>query len=84
MNVTFGQNDIAAINHFFFCKILKRAQTLHLNTETPLKNEAMENASALMVQLCGRQVKMTQWTERDVVHDTAPVFQTERQLFPTI
>lgn len=69
---------------YSFCKILKGAQTLHLDTKTPRKNEGTEKASALMMQLPGRQVKMTQWTERDVARDTAPIFLTELRLFPTV
>lgn len=54
-----GQIDITAINRFFILQlslILKGVQKLHLNTETPRNNDGMENASTLMMQLCGRQV----------------------------
>ena len=69
------RNDFAAFGYFF--KILEVVQTLHFNSETPLKNEGMENTSALMMQLCGRQVMMTRWTETESIHNTATVFPTK-------
>ena len=44
----------------------KWAHRWHLNTQTSRRSEGMENASALVRQLCGRQVMMTRRSEKGI------------------